>query len=122
LVKYYPDLTVFIGSLVEGQDIKRDSFTKWSPDQYRWVDAVLNVKYKVHRVVWGLEAPPDILDITSYDFFGDFAFLNYDYVMLYVYKEKDKSNYQHWYHHNKMESTFCMALIFGECGIVAGRV
>jgi hypothetical protein len=74
LVKYYPDLTVFIGSLVEGQDIKRDSFTKWSPDQYRWVDAVLNVKYKVHRVVWGLEAPPDILDITSYDFFGDFAF------------------------------------------------
>ncbi len=105
MLKYYPNLTVFIGSMVEGQDIKRDSFTKWSPDQYRYVDAVINVKYKVHQWVYGEEKPPDTLTLTSYDFSGEFEFLDYDFVMLYVYKEEDKTTYQHWYRHNKLFPT-----------------
>jgi hypothetical protein len=105
LLKYYPDLTVFIGSLVEGQNIKRDSFTKWSADQYRMVDAVINVKYKVHKLIYGTEALPDTVEITSHDFLGDFEFLDYDYVMLYVYKDENKATYQHWYRHNKLFRT-----------------
>jgi hypothetical protein len=97
--RYYPDLTVFIGTPVPNQSLKKDSSALWPNDSFM-VDGVLRVKYLVKEWVYGLEKPPDTIEMISYDHYGDFPFLDYEYAMLYVYKNSYGSYTQEKYRYH----------------------
>lgn len=88
--RYYPNLTVFIGELVPNQHIKKDSIVSW-PNSHFMSDGFVRVKYLVKEWIYGLEQPPDTIDMISYDHFSSFPFLDTKYAMLYVTKNQDGS-------------------------------
>lgn len=87
-LRYYPNLTVFIGTPLPNQSLNKDSSARWPNDPFM-VDGVLRIKYLVNEWVYGLEKPPDTIEMISYDHYGDFPFLDTKYAMLYVYKWPD---------------------------------
>ncbi len=103
-IRYYPDLTVFIGTPVPNQKLNKDSSARWPNDPFM-VDGVLRVKYLVKEWVYGLEKPPDTLEMISYDHYGDFPFLDSKYAMLYVYKNRYGSYTQNRYRYHNVYPT-----------------
>lgn len=72
--RYYPDLTVFIGTPVPDQSLNKDSSARWPNDPFM-ADGVLRVKYLVKEWVYGLEKPPDTMEMISYVHYGSFSYL-----------------------------------------------
>ncbi len=95
-IRYYPDLTVFIGTPVPDQALNKDSSAQWANDPFM-VDGVLRIKYLVKEWVYGLEKPPDTIEMFSYDHYGAFPFLNSEYALLYVFKNKEGKYIQERY-------------------------
>jgi len=94
--RYYPDLTVFIGTPVPNQSLNKDSSARW-PNDPLMVDGVLRVKYLVKEWVYGLVKPPGTLEMISYDHYGAFPFMDSKYALLYVYKNRHGSYTQERY-------------------------
>ena len=102
--RYYPDLTVFIGTPVPNQSLNKDSSARWPNDPFM-ADGVLRVKYLVKEWVYGLEKPPDTLEMISYDHYSAFPFLDSKYAMLYVYKNRYGSYTQERYRYHNVYPT-----------------
>jgi hypothetical protein len=102
--RYYPDLTVFIGNPVPNQSLNKDSSAHWPNDPFM-ADGVLRVKYLVKEWVYGLEKPPDTLEMISYDHYSAFPFLDSKYAMLYVYKNRYGSYTQERYRYHNVYPT-----------------
>lgn len=104
LLRYYPNLTVFIGTPVPDQRLNKDSTAHW-PNDIFMSDGVLRIKYLVKEWVYGLEKPPDTLEMISYDHYSSFSFLNSKYAMLYVYKNRQGSYTQQRYKYHNVYPT-----------------
>jgi hypothetical protein len=102
--RYYPNLTVFIGTPVPGQLLNKDSSAQWPNDPFM-VDGVLRVKYLVKEWVYGIQQPPDTLEMISYDHYGAFPFLESKYAMLYAYQNKNGNYTQYRYKYHSVYPT-----------------
>lgn len=102
--RYYPNLTVFIGTPVPGQLLNKDSSAQWPNDSFM-VDAALRVKFLVKEWVYGIERPPDTLEMISYDHYGAFPFLDTKYAMLYVYQNRNGNYTQYRYKYHSVYPT-----------------